>query len=473
MANNFLEKTVRDCHIVGQKFETGSTFSFDVQTAMPGTAPSDSALYVLLEHNFEVMTPLLASFMQEGLIPWGMMVFCRPGTLPPTLPQGEARGMRAEEFDQFGPDFTNFLIEELIPEACRLTETQLSSSPDMHFICGGSSGGMAAWNAVWFRNDYFRRAFLSSPTFSAMRGGEEAMVLVRKTENRPIRLYVTAGTDEPDYFFGSSLMAAQNAAASLEFAGYDFRFEQFLGEGHCTRREDETLWRRIMRFVWANWKTLPVTTLSKQIRIRNLVADDSVWQEIDGHAFPTVPKNISVNGGNYSFDGGTIFWEKNGEKTAVATQFSEITALGLSSDKWRLYIADAHRRFVYAMSILPDGSLTALYKLAPLHLAHDFRTPGALGLAVLEDDRVLAATELGVQGIVSFGLTDLILPLPGDLGADRIAVVGKTLYVSAGDKVFTRQLKLAATEADGAPTAPASPQYGDGFCYSRSRLFFT
>ena len=68
-------------------------------------------------------------------------------------------------------------------------------------------------------------AFLSSPTFSAMRGGEEAMVIARKTETKPIKLYITCGTEEPDYYFGSSLQAAQNAASALEFAGYDFRFD--------------------------------------------------------------------------------------------------------------------------------------------------------------------------------------------------------------------------------------------------------
>ncbi|MBO4344148.1 MAG: hypothetical protein J5833_00235, partial [Victivallales bacterium] len=322
-------------------------------------------------------------------------------------------------------------------------------------------------NAVWFRNDYFRRAFLSSPTFSAMRGGEEPMVLVRKTEPRPIKLYITCGTEEPDYFFGSSLYAAQNAASALEFAGYDFRFEQFTGEGHCCRREDETLWRRMMNFVWSGWRDVPVRPLFPQIRVRNLVVPDDGWSKCS-HEF-TAKDSVATDNGTYSFSCGCIYQESNGQRQLAADGFGEISAIALSRDNWRLYVADAQRRFVYAMTIQQDGTLDGFYKLAPLHIAHDARRLGATDIAVLDDDRVLAATELGVQGIVSFGLTDLILPLPNDLPAERLDVVGDTLYVSSGEQVFRRRLKVGARNG-AEPSAPATPGYSDGVSYSRSHL---
>ena len=156
----------------------------------------------------------------------------------------------------------------------------------------------------------------------------------------------------------------------------------------------------------------------------------------------------------------------------VADSFGKITALGISSDKWRLYIADASRRFLYAMSILSDGTLADLYQLAPLHLAYDFCQAGASDIAVLADDRILAATELGIQGVVSFGLTDLILPLPRDLPADQVAVCGNTLYAASGNQIFVRELQIPAAGND-VPTVPESPGYGDGFYYARSHLFFS
>ena len=124
------------------------------------------------------------------------------------------------------------------------------------------------------------------------------------------------------------------------------------------------------------------------------------------------------------------------------------------------------------MSIFPDGSLDQCYKLAPLHLRHDFTTPGASDITVLADDRILAATELGIQGVVSFGLTDLILPLPGDLPAEKVTVCQNMLYVASGEQIFVRELKISEGKSDTVD-APASPGYGDGFSYRRSHLFFS
>ena len=39
--------------------------------------------------------------------------------------------------------------------------------------------------------------------------------------------------------------------------------------------------------------------------------------------------------------------------------FDDITSIALSSDRWRLYIAERNRRFVYVMAIRPDGTLAA------------------------------------------------------------------------------------------------------------------
>lgn len=463
---SYIAKTLKDCTINGKNYECGIAYTYSIYVAKPLENPQPPALYVLLEYDPEKMIPMLTAFMEEGLIPYGMILFLISGTLHPTLPGGKERGTRANDFDQYSADYANFLVEELIPDACRIANESISEKPDLHFIAGHSSGGLAAWNAVWFRNDYFRRAFLSSPTFSAIRGGEEAMVIARKAETRPVRLYITTGTNEPDYYFGSSLYAAQNAASALEFAGYDFRFEQFNGEGHCCHKDDVVLWRRMMQFLWANWKTIPVLPLAQQIRIRNLVAEDSQWQEYTG-SFPEKQK-ISAPGGVYTFEGGRIFFEKEEKKTVVADCFTSISAIGLSSDKWRLYIADEKRRFIFAMSILPDGSLTQLNKLAPLHLKHDLTKIGAFDMAVLADDRILAATELGIQGVVSFGITDLILPLPGDLPAEKVAVCGKVMYVASGDKIFYRELKIAGIDYNAPASAPCSPGYGDGFWYERS-----
>ena len=455
----------------GHVFEPGTKFRYAIYLPRQASGKRELALYVLLEYDSKEISPILEGFIEEGIMPAGMFLFVNPGTLPASRKGGISRGMRAEEFDQSGREFPNFLVDELIPTAAKAAGVTLSASPDRHLITGGSSGGMCAWNAAWFRNDYFRRGFLSSPTFSAIRGGEEPMVLLRKTESRPIRIYMTVGTIEPDYFFGSSFYAACNARDAFQFAKYDLKFELFPNEGHCCRRSDPQLLRRVMQFLWNNWKTEPVRTLGNQIRINQILEQGSAWEETKD-AFPskTLPQNEH---GAYSFDKTRIYLAVPGkEKTVVADGFSDISGIAVSSDRWRVTIADRGRRFLYAMSILPDGTLGQLYKLAPLHLAHDCRTIGASDLCVDTSDRVYAATELGIQGVVSFGLTDLILPLPGDLPVDRVAFGGSEknmLYAASGNRVFKRKMRVRAQDPS-VQTSPTTPGYGDGFDYSIPHL---
>lgn len=461
-----------DLTSIGENFEPGTAVRHSIYVPCSADRKEPLPVYVLLEYNVPDIALMFEDFFDEGLMPPGMLLFVWPGVLSPTLPDGADRNMRAEEFDQNGPDYPNFLVEELIPAAARKADVTLSPSPDMHLIAGRSSGGMCAWNAAWYRNDYFRRVFLSSPTFSAMRGGEETMVLVRKTEARPIRIYMTAGTREPDYFFGSSFYAACNAAKAFEFAGYDFKFDVFPNDGHCCHSTERPLLRRVMGFLWSNWQKEPVRARGNQIRINQILASDSPWEETQ-EEFPAKALLQTPNG-TYSFNGEYIYLTRpgGGEKEIVAAGFGDITAIGLSSDRWRLYIADRTRRFIYAMSVLPDGTLLQLYKLAPLHLAHDCRTIGALDLCLDQRDRTYAATELGIQGIVSFGLTDLILPLPEDLPADRVAWGGPDrdiLFAASGTRVFKRKLKVSAP-GSAAPIPPQTPRYGDGFDYSLSHL---
>jgi len=228
--------------------------------------------------------------------------------------------------------------------------------------------------------------------------------------------------------------------------------------------------RRVMTFLWANYSTVPVTPLHRQIRLNQLLPADSVWTATDDE-FPFRPTAVAAAAGTYTAEGSDIFVTSAvGEKRLVSSAFGDISALALSSDLWRLYVADRTRRFVYAMAIQPDGSLMACYRLAPLHLAHDCRTIGASDMCMGHGDRVFAATELGIQGIISFGMVDSIMPLPGDLPADRVVMKGHVLYAASGRQVFKRTLKTTAPDNGRLPVAPATPGYGDGYDYSIPHL---
>ena len=65
-----------------------------------------------------------------------------------------------------------------------------------------------------------------------------APFLIRKFEPKPIRVFTDYSKNEPDDYFGSSFVGAQNFERALRFSGYEFKCEYHPGEGHCSRNED-------------------------------------------------------------------------------------------------------------------------------------------------------------------------------------------------------------------------------------------
>lgn len=149
----------------------------------------------------------------------------------------------------------------------------------------------------------------------------------------------------------------------------------------------------------------------------------------------------------------------------VNSEFGNISALAISTDRWRLYVADRLKHCVYALAIHPDGSLGKSYILAPLRLSPKIEQLGASAICVDTKDRLYVATPLGIQSIISFGIIDAILPLPGDLQADDVAFGGddgRILYARSGEKVFKRPMKTVGKPLDFPITPPGTNGYYDG-----------
>lgn len=360
-------------------------------------------------------------------------------TLPATLEGGKDRAFRMVNYDIFGPEYPDFVVEELIPWVVEKYQLSLSDSPDMHMVSGGSSGGISAWNMAWYRTDYFHRVYMSSPSFLAMGRGRELPALIRKCETKPIRVFTEYSENEPDEYFGSSFCAADDAERALRFAGYEMEHRFYPGEDHCSRCHSPENALERMRFLWKDWETEPVKVKRLSPRAEQVISLEYPWEETT-EAFPE-----KTSAGDYIAEGEDIYFlSEDGQKQKTAERLGNITALAISSDGWRLYSAASDRGCVYAMSICPDGSLAGRYIQGTLHMESDFVCPGAFDLCVDANDRIFAATEMGIQCIRSFGLIDVILPLPGNAVPKRIAFGGENmtwLYADCGGKIFRRKMK--------------------------------
>ena len=141
----------------------------------------------------------------------------------------------------------------------------------------------------------------------------------------------------------------------------------------------------------------------------------------------------------------------------------EISAMALSSDLWRLYVASPEKRFIYVLAIYPDGSLHDMYAHGHLHIKDDFSFPGANGVCVDSSDRVYAATELGIQTFSVRGHNNTILPLPGNPALKNIAFGTDdpgVLYVrTVDDLIFKRHVNTRGRADDGKIYPPDTPPF--------------
>ena len=85
-------------------------------------------------------------------------------------------------------------MEELIPEVGK--KYNLSKDPNDHAISGVSTGAVGAFMAAWNRPDQFHRVLSFIGTFVAMKGADGLPALIRKTEPKPIRIFLQEGKND-------------------------------------------------------------------------------------------------------------------------------------------------------------------------------------------------------------------------------------------------------------------------------------
>lgn len=370
--------------------------------------------------SFDAMdfTAAMNEAVREGSMPPCAGLFVRSGQRSATRPDGFNRSNRSQEYDGLGPDVPDFLINELIPFVREKYALNLSDDPDFHMVCGCSSGGIAAWNAAWERNDFFHRVILFSPTFCAFRGGDFYPAAVRKYEPKKIRCFMITGTADMENSAGAWYLEDLRMAAALRYARYAHVCEIMPGGVHGCGSSLETK-LRALRFCWKDWKITGVSRPDSYAPCLNdILSPDSDWERIS--SFPS-PAEARIPEGTYTGDGSNVLFRGNdGSVRVAASGFGRISGLAVSPDHWRLYIADSTRRFIFVMSVCADGSLKDSGKFGHLDTADDFRIPGALDVTSDSQDRVYAATELGIQTFSSQSEHNCILPLPGKRTAAKL-----------------------------------------------------
>lgn len=177
-------------------------------------------------------------------------VFINPGRLKSQTDPKDKPGNRSFEYDTLSDQYTRFLLEEIIPAVS--SKVKLTSDPEGWAICGNSSGGICAFTAAWERPDKFRKAVSHIGSFTNIRGGHNYEALIRKTEKKPIRIFLQDGANDLDNQHGNWPLANQMMAKSLAFKGYDYKFEY--GEGTHNAKHGAAIFPDTLRWLWRDYK---------------------------------------------------------------------------------------------------------------------------------------------------------------------------------------------------------------------------
>lgn len=279
----------------------------------PGT-PHNCAVYVPEEYDASKPTPfmifldgsqalgdsmrvpvVLDNLIAKHDLPPMIAIFVDPGILPVVSDADQNRYNRIYEYDSLTPRFSDFLLTELIPEVAK--QYNLSKNPDDRGLSGVSTGAVGAFMAAWNRPDKFHRVLSLIGTYVSMKGADALPALVRKTEPKPIRIFMQDGSadhiapSEPYgvAFAGSWPINNQVMYEALEFAGYDAKFVMGT-DGHSTRQGGAIL-PDALRWLWRDYPA-PVEAheppAAQQVgrdpaaSVFSTIFVDKPWQQIGG-----------------------------------------------------------------------------------------------------------------------------------------------------------------------------------------------
>ena len=150
----------------------------------------------------------------------------------------------------------------------------------------------------------------------------------------------------------------------------------------------------------------------------------------------------------------------DGSKQIVDTGLKFSNGVTLSPDQTLLYVADSRSHWVYSYQIKADGTLQHKQRYFHLHMPDTADDSGADGLRTDRDGRLWVATRLGLQVCDQAGRVNCIIPTPNGKSSNLTfgGPNGDVLYVTAGDKVFRRQLKVKGADHTAKPTKPGAPR---------------
>ena len=215
---------------------------------------------------------VMDSLIALGKMPVTIGIFVDHGRVVAADSLAYPRFNRSFEYDALGDRCANFLLEELLPEVKQ--SYNISEDPNDRAIAGASSGGICAFNVAWERPDQFSRVLSTIGTYVGLRGGDEFPTLVRKSEPRPIRVFLEDGSNDLNIYAGDWWVANQNMLSALDWAAYENH--HIWGEGGHNSQGARKILPEALVWLWEGYPQRPQTHLD-QYQGADILLEGEAW----------------------------------------------------------------------------------------------------------------------------------------------------------------------------------------------------
>jgi gluconolactonase len=255
----------------------GSVTKYELKAGRfyPGT-PHTYSIYLPAQYDASKPTPFMifldgSGFLSDRVrvpvvfdnliarheLPAMIGIFVDPGVLPTVSDQAQHRFERVFEYDSLSDRYSRFLLEELIPEVEK--QYNLSQDANDRGLCGVSTGAVGAFMAAWNRPDQFHRVLSFIGTYVAMKGADALPALIRKTEPKPIRIFLQDGTNDHivpaqpwgTFYAGSWPINNQVMLEAFESAGYDAKL--VMGSEAHNMKQGAEIMPEALRWLWRDY----------------------------------------------------------------------------------------------------------------------------------------------------------------------------------------------------------------------------
>ncbi len=448
------------------KIYPGTLRKFQIFVPQKYDGKRPACLLLGLDGNLFNAITVMDNLIRTGEMPVTIGVFVEPGVS--YLPDGTVvRYNRSNEFDRTSGELALFIETELLPhiESLKCSDGRaiiISKDPNDRAITGASSSGIGAFTVAWERPDLFSRVYSSVGTFVAMRGGNEYPAIIRKSEPKPLRIFLQDGVNDTwNHIFGDWWEYNQLMSSALNFAGYEFDFKWDRGTHsiyYGTRAYPDA-----MRWLWRGWPEPVQIGESMNGMLQSLLVEGENWKEVGElpseileqmepkEASPSVKRAIKAEpfqtttlqgGRRYISDSNGCLWliDNGGKPFRLNTLSTGAAHFAIYPHNRLLITSEKNSNWLISYIIGEDGTLQAGQRFYWLHNSDNHTLDPVGNMAFDTAGNLYVATSMGIQVCDQNGRVRAILSPMGHSNVEAVYLSGSRIYALADGKWHVRRI---------------------------------